>query len=476
MTYDVLNDYGTFSEGDTITGRVTLELEKATKITSLFIKAKGDANVHWPEDHGDSPNSYSAHRRLFKQKHFLIAKDSKDTKLPSGIHIFKFNIEMPSGSMPSSFKGCHGRIVYKLVAKLCRSWRTDRSVDKEICFGSKSVPNLDQLMYQQFGSRTKELGIFSKGYVQMDVTVDRKAFIPGDTVSVFAKINNSSSKDMKPKFSLIQDVVYHASGSTNREKNVIQKQVEDYIKPKTQKEFNCLLKIPFEITPTILNCDILSVEYRIKVYLDISFSSDPEVVFPVVIIPCGLSPAGVVGGPSNSDFPPPAAFAGPYPPSPHSSGSIYPATSSQCPACPALYANTSDMHPGHFAGGYHNPVPQQPNPYGSPLSSSSSSLSSSSSSVLHPPPLNVPVLHPPSPGLANLPFSSVPPTYNTCTYVPSSNNGPSPPSCFSAPLLPCPPTVPSGLTVHSAMTEDFLSESNDKPPSYELLFPSSDAK
>lgn len=59
-------------------------------------------------------------------------------------------------------------------------------------------------------------------------------------------------------------------------------------------------------------------------YLDISFATDPEVVFPLIITPSSLAafhsneawgpyPAGAFGGPSYSDFPPPAFPVEPYP-------------------------------------------------------------------------------------------------------------------------------------------------------------------
>lgn len=476
MTYDAINDYGTFSEGDTITGKVTLELEKETKIETLFVKAKGDVNVHWSERHGDNTRNYSAHRRLFKEKQYLVTDEHKEAILPSGVHVFKFNINIPSGNMPSSFRGTHGKVVYKLEAKLCRSWRMDRSDEQEIYFSTKSFSS-DQFMFPQTGSTHKEVGVFSKGTVQMDATVDRRGYAPGDTVSINAKINNSSSKDVAPKFSLIQDVVYRASGSTKYEKNTIHKEIGNCVTPQSHKEIRCIFRIPSNAPLTISSCDILSVEYRIKAYLDISFSTDPKVVFPVVLFFGGTPPSvsvspyaagGAIGGPSSSDFPPPTSI---YPPSPHSGASLYPATSPQYPSSPASYASAGaslyPVSPGHFAGGYNNPVPQQPSPYGSPFSSSSSSP------VFHPPPSASPILRSPSPSPAQPPIPSAPPTYNTLQPFALNNTVSPPPSYASAPLMP---TFPSETSVPSApmMSENFLSQSDDMPPSYEILFPSPD--
>ncbi|KAM7391806.1 hypothetical protein PAMP_022463 [Pampus punctatissimus] len=400
MTYDALNAYGTFSEGDTLTGKVTLVLLKETTVESFFVKAKGDAKVHWTTKSGERTQTYSSNRRFFKLKHIFMPEGS-------------------GRSMPSSFKGNHGKIVYMLEAKLSRSWKFDRTVEKKINFVSKSFLNLHSLMSNQVGSVEKDTGLFSKGVVHMDAIVDRRAYAPGETAVIVAKINNSSSSNMTPKFSLIQNVVYRANNNTKHEGNIIQKVSDNCITPQTQRE----------------------------VYLDISFAFDPVVLFPVVIIPPDLVPGhqpGVsvgpypdeaTGGPSNSDFPPSAVSGGCYPPSPYSGSYGYPEAQQ--------YSAHSVGPPTHMRGGYNNPVPRQPSPYGSPFSSSSSS------SVLHPPP-TVPTFHSPPSAPALYPSPSAPPTLNISPTVPPYN-------------LPSAPM----------MNTDFLSQNDEPPPSYALLFPSS---
>ncbi|KAK1892255.1 Arrestin domain containing protein 4 [Dissostichus eleginoides] len=352
-----------------------------------------------------------------------------DTVLPKGIHVYKFSLNIPQGSVPSSFKGPHGKIVYKLEAKLSRSWRMDQSVEQKILFVSRCYPNLHSMMLPQIGATKKEMGLFSKGQADMEVTIDRMAYAPGETITVLAKINNSSSSEMTPKFRLDKKLIYRASGSTK-------------------------------------------LEYHLKAYLDISFAFDPEVLFPLVVVPLGFAPvpqpgvaagpypAGAVGGPSNSDFPPPAVSGHPYPVSPSSGRSgnpgapmhsappppVYPGNPMVFPCPPSVYP----AQPAHVSGGYNNQVPEIPFPYGTPFSSS----------VIHPPPTAPTFQTPPA-------APAIPPAPS----LPAIN----PPPSFSP--FNVSPTAPS----YNLMNTDFLGQSDEAPPAYTLLFPStatdkSDAK
>ncbi|KAK2837406.1 hypothetical protein Q5P01_014618 [Channa striata] len=315
LTYEALNQEGTFSEGDALCGSVTFTLTKDTNVKSVFVKAKGDASVHWTEGSGDNRRSYSAHRRYFKVKDYLVLENPQGTVLPKGSHNFKFRLQIPDGDMPSSFTGHHGKIVYMLEAKLSRSWRWPSKIQEEIKFVSKSLQS--GMDCPQSGSVYIETGVFSKGKVQMSATVNRKSCSPGDTLSVVATVTNSSSKTMRPKFSLQQKFVYRAGRATKKAEKTLCKVIGETLGQNSTETVSCQIKIPVDVICTLYNCDIISVDYFIKVYLDISFATDPAVVFPLAIIPSSLAafhpdgalgvyPAGAIGGPSCSDFCPPA--------------------------------------------------------------------------------------------------------------------------------------------------------------------------
>lgn len=54
VAFDPLNESSTFTNGDFISGRVTLEVGKETHMESLLIKAKGKASVLWSEHYGNN--------------------------------------------------------------------------------------------------------------------------------------------------------------------------------------------------------------------------------------------------------------------------------------------------------------------------------------------------------------------------------------------------------------------------------------
>ncbi|XP_072289186.1 arrestin domain-containing protein 3-like [Eucyclogobius newberryi] len=374
LKYEAVNKENTFTAGDWIKGTLTFTLTEEIKLKALYVKAKGDANVLWSEGTGDHRRTHSRHMRFYKAKEFLIPENKDETVLPTGDHSYQFNLKIPEGNIPPSFKGYHGRILHVLQAKLKRSWHTSTSDKKELHFVTRTFLPSDQS--PQAGSVEKKVGTFSKGQVNLTATVNKRVYSPGETVHVTAKIKNKSSKKMQIKYSLYHKTVYRAYHHAKIVNGVVCKLAGETIGPDFEGDVSCSVTIPVDVQLSIHNCEIINVELYLKAYLDISFGLDPEVALPLIIASPGQhgqhsqhsqhgqhgqhgfpNVPGAICGPSSSDFPPP--FYGPYP-------TVPPNACAYPPPGPNQYPNI-------LAGGYYNPtpgynnqMPLAPVPYGYP--------------------------------------------------------------------------------------------------------------
>ncbi|XP_060763064.1 arrestin domain-containing protein 3-like [Neoarius graeffei] len=302
ITYDPINQSNTFSSGDSLKGRVVLELKKQIKIDKLYIKCKGDARVHWNESNSNSDDSYSSHERYFKLKQIFIWDSSVmensgatlvtngetyNNLVMPGYHAFPFSFQLPHGSIPSSFKGRHGSITYVLQARLSRSWKRPQTVKKEFTFLSSVHGNGAHLMTPLSESVEKKMKIFTSGSASVRASTDKKGYMQGERIKVETHIENSSSRALKLKFKLEQKQTFFAKSRRKHTTAVIFKAVEDPIPSRSRKTFTSRLRIPSNLDITIPDCNIIKVEYMLKVYLDIPYARDPEIIFPVVIVPAG---------------------------------------------------------------------------------------------------------------------------------------------------------------------------------------------
>ncbi|XP_018614407.1 arrestin domain-containing protein 3-like isoform X1 [Scleropages formosus] len=299
ISYDAINESNSFSSGDRIAGRVVVEVAKEVEVTRLAVKAKGEAYVSWSEKHGDDEDSYWARERYFKVKQLLVADRKDDGKgseallsgdtfnnvMSPGTRVYPFSLQIPEGNFPSSFKGVHGYITYTLEAKLSRSMRIPSGAKAEFTIYSKPSMNTNQLMEPLFGAVQKKMKFFTSGTVSMNVTVDKAGYVQGEKLNISAEVENNSSRTLKPKFSLDQKQSFFAQRSSEIVRKSIFKEIGEPIPPSAQKIVQKELIIPPDLPASILNCSLLKVEYILKVYLDVPYARDPEVEFPLVILP-----------------------------------------------------------------------------------------------------------------------------------------------------------------------------------------------
>ncbi|XP_008335723.1 arrestin domain-containing protein 3-like isoform X2 [Cynoglossus semilaevis] len=320
VTCNPPKDSDAFTVGDWVTGVVNLEVVKECHIESLSIKFKGKAEVLWTERHGNTTHVYHSKDKYFSIKHFFVrhhnSEEHGDNEIllsnqngetyssivNPGCHVYPFTFQFPVMDMPRSFKGSVGKIVYLLEAKLSRSMRIPKKDKTKISY----VPRADfscipELMIPQHESKDKKMKFFSSGTVAMDVDIEKSGFFQGEGIKVIAHIQNNSSREIKPKFCVYSKHSFFAEGRRRLNTKDLVKEVGEPIPPSAKTMVTRIITIPHDMEPSILDCKILKVEHRLRVYLDVKYASDPEIKFPIVILPVTQVPGEAP--------PPPAAAA-----------------------------------------------------------------------------------------------------------------------------------------------------------------------
>uniref|UniRef100_A0A4W6G8Z5 Arrestin C-terminal-like domain-containing protein n=1 Tax=Lates calcarifer TaxID=8187 RepID=A0A4W6G8Z5_LATCA len=261
--YNPVNKSKVFSSGDYISGRVTLELVNDCKIDSLCVKLKGKAEVKWTEHYGKTVVVYHNKEKYFSIKQFIIQEKQGNNTVGPGCHVYPFTFQIPDQELPSSFKGSNGKILYTLEANLSRSMRLDCKAKAEFTVVHKANLKSDPFT-------DKKMKLFTSGTVGMDVNIERTGFHQGEGIKVVASIQNKSSRDIKPKYCLYRKYSYFAKGKRKVETKDILKEVGEVIPPSADQTVTRIITIPSTTCVSILNCNIIKAEYRLRVCISLS--------------------------------------------------------------------------------------------------------------------------------------------------------------------------------------------------------------
>ncbi|XP_054905055.1 arrestin domain-containing protein 3-like [Poeciliopsis prolifica] len=292
-----LDERNTFSAGDLMTGTISFDLTKGMKISALSMKIKGEANVKWSTgSRRTQRRTYRGRMEFFSYKSAIIQTNTAadgTTELAAGTHIYSFSCQLPVGNFPPSFCGIHGRISYSLTVSIDRPWHFSKDFRTELNFVNYIDPHQPELWAPLSGSNYKTLCCLwcASGPITMTVSLEKKAFKPGETAKVMCIFSNASTRTVTPNVKLQQKQTYYTYHRTNRKKVALQlaKFTGDPIRAHTSDvQTEMLLPIPLNAPPTILNCAVLEVEYILEVSLCLRVSPDLTVVFPIVL--CDLPP------------------------------------------------------------------------------------------------------------------------------------------------------------------------------------------
>ncbi|XP_056629343.1 arrestin domain-containing protein 3 [Triplophysa dalaica] len=287
IEYDALNDRNTFSNGDTLTGRVIVEITKETKIKDVTVKAKGKADVSWTVSQGEENVTYWDNEKYFSQTQSVLPEDKApgSVSLVAGRHALPFAFQLPYQGLPSSFKGAYGKIDYRLSANLSRPMRSASKAKVHFTYVSKSDYDQPTLTAPQHGSKDKNVVFFASGNISMEIFLPKSGYQQGEVLVVNGEIVNSSTRKIVPKYIIYQKQSFFAGSSRNVHTTEILKEKGEQLVSSTRQKLSKVLPVPLGITPTIQNCRILKVEYRLKIILDVSFTKNPVIKLPLIILP-----------------------------------------------------------------------------------------------------------------------------------------------------------------------------------------------
>ncbi|XP_056145144.1 arrestin domain-containing protein 3-like [Lampris incognitus] len=355
------NGTDAFTSGDCVSGEITVDLAKDCEVSCLSVKFKGKASVMWSERSGKTTVVYRSKDKYFSVTQFFIRQQRgpEEDNMPlltdvngraysniltTGSHVYPFTFQFPDQDMPSSYNGTYGKIVYSFEAKLSRSMRINSKASTKINFVSKVDPNsVPGLMMPQYGSKDKKMKIFTSGSVGMDVNLAKTGYHLGEGIKIMASVHNKSSREIKTKCCIYTKHSFFANGKRKLCTKDLFKVVGESIPPSTNRIVTSIIHIPPVITTSILNCSIIKVEYRIRVCLDVKYAFDPEIKFPIVILPAtqplaleqppayagfGFETSGTSNQPACSA--PPQFSAAPQPaepPPPYDTCGMYPSSS-----------------------------------------------------------------------------------------------------------------------------------------------------
>ncbi|XP_043920079.1 arrestin domain-containing protein 3-like [Protopterus annectens] len=266
-----------YFSGETVTGKVILLLNEETKIKSLSILFRGEARVRWEETTGSGSDqethTYTEVVEYFNQKFYPLGDKNVDSvnadgsTLHAGQHEFPFSFQLPAVPLVPSFKGEHGAVRYWIRAKLHRPWRTSTQEIAEFTIFQHVDVNQPELLKPLIETKQKSVGCLCcvSGPVSLSVRIARKAYTPGETIQIFAEIQNSSTRKVVPRVSLCQIQTFHAEGHTNVSNTILVEFKGEPLLPGDTDVWNGKSVLIPTVIPSILNCTIIYLEYLLKV-------------------------------------------------------------------------------------------------------------------------------------------------------------------------------------------------------------------
>ncbi|CAH1797054.1 unnamed protein product [Owenia fusiformis] len=283
-----------YHPGELVKGQCIVELKGDMKMRALRIFMRGVAKVHWTESRstgtrlGNYTEHYNAEVEYFLKKQVLYGGEQSDVRevlLEGRRHEFSFSFELPIEGISTSFEGKHGSVRYWLKAEMDKPWSFNHKTKKAFTVISPIDINKPeyQLPVENSVEKTLCCWLCTSGPICINARTDRRGYCPGESIAISADFENYSSRTIIPYATLHQTQTFFANGKSRVRSTKFTVLTGLPVSPGNRATWDAqLLKIP-AVSPSIMNCHVIKVDYYVKVALHIPGAYNLALHLPIVI-------------------------------------------------------------------------------------------------------------------------------------------------------------------------------------------------
>ena len=284
------NASGIYYSGQTITGHVSIVLEKQTEIRNVTISFSGKAFCEWDKGLGKTYQTYSGTEIITNNEIILYGGKTGRVVLTGGNHVYRFSIPLPE-VLPSSLETDTGFIRYVLTARICKPWKSSFTTKLPVTiYESVDVHLLHSQPVQ--GSVAQAVGCWwcccwKSTVIEVSATINKQCFHPEETIIVNVVVDNRTNTDISSvEARLIQTYKYRCSGkySTKTDRMEIVTISGPSVARGCRYEWtNQVLAIPV-VQPSVTCSEIISLEYEVQIEAIVPFCSEGILKLPITVV------------------------------------------------------------------------------------------------------------------------------------------------------------------------------------------------
>ncbi|XP_047736942.1 arrestin domain-containing protein 17-like [Hyalella azteca] len=271
--------------GQLLEGIVKVDVEKSTVCKGITLTCFGEAWTEWKK-RSMMGKRYFYNGEVYGKQKMCLWGEEGSRNLASGIHEFPFSFVLPE-EMPSSFEGPYGFVRYKVKAKAKVPHGLDKRCQVYFSFCQPYDLNLDfraQTPLSVVSRKDQAWSVKSQVQVTMELEGPTRAYVPGATVNLRARIKNDESSTIEFKTAMKQKVAYHSKRRHRMEhsRNVWKGQTRSCLPHEESGWFEISFQIP-AVVPNLKFCNIIDVEYVFQMKTKMKMNRDVEISQPFIL-------------------------------------------------------------------------------------------------------------------------------------------------------------------------------------------------